>query len=127
MNFCVKCGAARPSPSAKYCSKCGLAITEVSEAGSAAPVAVNATLLASPVLVRNAGSPALRNEIARRTRRGWQIVNESETGVQLRRPKHFSFGWAVLWFVLGIFPMVVYLLWHWAKKDRHAFISVNEN
>lgn len=67
---------------------------------------------------------ALREEVEKRTRRGWHIVSESTDGVQLRKPKHFSFGWALLWFVLAIFPFVVYLLWHWSKKDRYVLLSV---
>jgi hypothetical protein len=131
MDFCANCGAARSSQSAKYCANCGLDITAVTAVvANTAPPPGNAAQL-EPHLMRSAPSPALRDEIARRTTRGWQIVAQSEMGVQLRKPKHFSFGWAVLWFVVGIIllllPFVVYLLWHWAKKDDHVFISVNEN
>lgn len=66
----------------------------------------------------------LRAEVERRTRRGWHVVSESTNGVQLRKPKHFGFGWALLWFVLAFFPFVVYLLWHWSKKDQYVLLSV---
>lgn len=68
---------------------------------------------------------AMRAEIERRTRHGWQVASEAPDGVQLRKPKHFSFGWALLWFVLAVFPFVVYLLWHWAKRDRYVYLTLN--
>lgn len=71
-------------------------------------------------------SNVVQAEVARRTHQGWQIVSDSANGVQLRRPKHFSFLWGAFWFVFGIgLGFILYLLWHWGKKDNYAFVSTN--
>lgn len=68
----------------------------------------------------------LANEVGRRTQKGWQVVSQAANGVQLRKPKHFSFLWGAFWFIFGLgFGFVLYLIWHWAKKDNVVFLSVN--
>ncbi len=66
----------------------------------------------------------LQNEIARRTARGWEIVSRGENEVQMRYPKRFSFGWAILWFLFFGVGLLVYLIWHWLKSEQLAFIRV---
>ena len=66
-------------------------------------------------------------EIARRTRQGWGLVSRQGTTAQMVRRKHFSFPWAVFWLIFGIgIGFVCYLLWHWAKRDRFAYLRVED-
>lgn len=68
----------------------------------------------------------LANEVGRRTQKGWQVVSQAANGVQLRKPKHFGFLWGAFWFIFGLgFGFILYLIWHWAKKDNVVFLSVN--
>jgi hypothetical protein len=70
----------------------------------------------------------LANEVARRTQKGWQVVSQAANGVQLKKPKHFSFLWGAFWFIFGLgFGFILYLIWHWAKKDNFVFLSVNSD
>jgi len=66
----------------------------------------------------------LEAEIARRTAQGWEIVSRGATEVQMRRPKRFSFGWALLWFLLFGVGLFVYLVWHWLKAEQLAYLRV---
>ncbi len=68
----------------------------------------------------------LQNEIARRTAQGWEIVSRGTNEVQMRRPKRFSFGWAIFWFLFFGVGVLVYLIWHWLKSEQLAFIRVSE-
>ena len=47
--------------------------------------------------------PLLEEYIAIQTRRGWQVVSQTETSVQMRRPKRWSQTLLILGFVLLIF------------------------
>ncbi len=42
----------------------------------------------------------------------------------MRRAKRFSFGWALVWFLLFGVGVVVYLFWHWAKHDELIFLRL---
>jgi len=67
----------------------------------------------------------LESEIARRTRKGWEVVSRQANEAQMRKRKHFSFPWAVFWLILGLgIGFVCYLLWHWAKRDQLAYLRV---
>ncbi len=68
----------------------------------------------------------LQNEIARRTSHGWEIVSRGADEVQMRRPKRFSFGWAIFWFLFLGVGVFIYLIWHWLKSEQLAFIRVVE-
>lgn len=68
----------------------------------------------------------LQNEIARRSAQGWQIVTRGEADAQLRKPKRFSFVWAFLWFLLFGVGLIVYLLWHWAKRDELLYLRLED-
>lgn len=65
-------------------------------------------------------------EIARRTAQGWHIVARGANDAQLRKPKRFSFVWAFLWFLVFGIGLLVYLLWHWAKRDALLYLRVED-
>lgn len=71
-----------------------------------------------------ASDDILQQEIARRTAHGWEIVSRGPSEAQMRRPKRFSFGWAVLWFLLFGVGLFVYLIWHWLKAEQLAYLRV---
>lgn len=71
-----------------------------------------------------ASEDILQDEIARRTTQGWEIVSRSATEAQMRRPKRFSFGWALLWFLVFGVGLLVYLVWHWLKAEQLAYLRV---
>lgn len=66
----------------------------------------------------------LQEEIARRSSRGWQLISHVGTEAQMRKPKHFSFVWAFLWFLLLAVGLIVYLLWHWSKKEEVVYLRM---
>lgn len=66
----------------------------------------------------------LEAELARRTAKGWEIVTRQANEAQMRRPKHFSFLWAFLWFLVFGVGLIVYLVWHWAKRDHYAYLRL---
>jgi hypothetical protein len=71
-----------------------------------------------------ASEDILQAEIGRRTAQGWEIVSRGATEAQMRRPKRFSFGWALLWFLLFGVGLLVYLVWHWLKAEQLAYLRV---
>ncbi len=73
-----------------------------------------------------ASDDILQDEIARRTAQGWEIVSRDPNEAQMRRPKRFSFGWALLWFLLFGVGLFVYLIWHWLKAEQLAYLRVIE-
>lgn len=68
---------------------------------------------------------ALEAEIARRTAKGWEIVTRQANDAQMRRRKHFSFLWAFLWFLVFGVGLIVYLVWHWAKRDHYVYLRLD--
>ncbi|GAC1448066.1 MAG: hypothetical protein PVSMB4_04620 [Ktedonobacterales bacterium] len=65
-------------------------------------------------------------EIARLTRHGYVIVSRTDASVQLRRTKHFSLWWALLWLIVapGV-GLALYIGWYLLiKRDRIVFIRV---
>jgi hypothetical protein len=68
----------------------------------------------------------LEAEIGRLTQRGFVIVSRSETSAQLRRPKHFSVGWALVWLVVGLGAgLALYVAWYvLIKRDQVVFLRI---
>ena len=79
-----------------------------------------------PELTQAQRQQILDGEIAKYTKRGFQVTARTETTVQLKRPKKFSFLWAFLWFLLLGIGILVYLFYYWSKKDDVVFIQVDE-
>ena len=68
----------------------------------------------------------LQDQIAKYSRKGYQIVSQTDTTAQMRKPKIFSFLWAFLWFLLFGVGILVYIFYYMAKKDTIVFIEVSE-
>ena len=76
--------------------------------------------------VRNLSKPKDTEPVSVRVQwyvdQGYRVVSQTDAGVQLVKPKQFSFVWALLWFLcLGV-GLVVYLLYYAGKKDQSVFI-----
>lgn len=68
----------------------------------------------------------LNREVAKLSKKGWHIVSQTDTTAQLLKPKKFSFLWAILWtFFFGV-GLLIYLFYHWAKKEETIYLTVDE-
>jgi hypothetical protein len=65
----------------------------------------------------------LRAEIDRLIRDGYRVVSETETSAQLVKPKAFSFIWALIWFLLLGFGVLIYIFYYMAKKDTVVYLT----
>jgi hypothetical protein len=68
----------------------------------------------------------LVQQISRYVEAGWHVRNQTETTANLVMPKKFSFWWALLWFVLGVIPLIIYVIYYANKQDRSMLLSVDE-
>jgi uncharacterized membrane protein len=68
----------------------------------------------------------LNKEIARYTKKGFRIIDQTPTSAQLAKPRTFSCLFATLWFLLFGVGLLIYLFWYLAKKDTIVFITVDE-
>ena len=68
----------------------------------------------------------LEREIASRVRQGYRVLAQTDTTAQLVKPKSFSAGWAIMWFLVFGVGLVVYLLYYAGKKDQQAYLAVDE-
>lgn len=64
--------------------------------------------------------------IARYIREGYHIESRTKTSAQMCKPKKFSFFWAALWLLVFGVGLLFYLLWYAAKKNKYAFLRVDE-
>ncbi len=46
-----------------------------------------------------------------------QLLDSGSVDATLLRKKNFSWNWWLLWFILGIYPMLVYLAYHFWNRD----------
>ena len=56
-------------------------------------------------------------EILDHVRQGYQITVRSDTQVSMLRPKKFSSFWAIAWFLLCGFGVLVYVFYYMGKRD----------
>ena len=115
--FCDQCGTERTSLEARFCAKCGASLAETPGTSPK----VQEPSAAAPSISSDA---VLQDEIASRTNRGWVLASRIEGEAQMRRPKTFSFGWALFWALFLGVGVFVYLFWHWSKRDELIFIRV---
>ena len=72
------------------------------------------------------GPPAaLQAEIDLLVRQGYRVVSQSESAAHLVKAKKFSIIWALIWFVLAVFPFVIYLLYYVFKWDHRVYLVVD--
>ena len=62
----------------------------------------------------------LQAHIAWYVRGGYRVVSQTDTTAQLVKPKEFSFGWAVFWFLFFGVGVLVYLFYLRGKIGRHG-------
>jgi len=75
----------------------------------------------------------IQQYIAKRTSQGWQVVNQTDNSVQMRKPKRWSTTLLVLGGVLLLFFGVGLIFWLLAvidyaiKKEQTLFVSKDQN
>lgn len=68
---------------------------------------------------------ALQAEIDLLVRQGYRVASQSESAAHLVKAKKFSIIWALIWFVLAVFPFVIYLLYYVFKWDHRVYLIVD--
>jgi hypothetical protein len=68
--------------------------------------------------------PALASAIQSLVKKGWRVIQQTNTSASLVKPKKFSFFWAFMWFLVAGFGLVVYLIYYAAKRDENLYIQV---
>lgn len=71
-------------------------------------------------------SAILEREIAKWSKRGYQVVSQTLTTAQLVRPKRFSCLAATLWTLLLGIGLIFYLFYYMGKKDDIIYLSIDE-
>lgn len=69
---------------------------------------------------------ALQNAIAGYTVQGYRVVSQTDTTAQLVKPKSLSCLLAVVLFILGVVPLILYLIYYMASKDSQVYLTVDE-
>jgi len=64
----------------------------------------------------------LQERVSRYVGRGYRVLSQTEQGVQLVRPKQFSFVWATAWFLLCGVGVLVYVFYYASKKDDTLYL-----
>ena len=66
----------------------------------------------------------LQHEINSYVKNGFRVISQTDTTAQLLKPKKFSLLWAVFWFLILVFGLIIYLFYYLAKKDEQIYIEV---
>jgi hypothetical protein len=66
----------------------------------------------------------LQHEIKSYVKNGFRVISQTETTAQLLKPKNFSLLWAVFWFLIFVFGLIIYLFYYLAKRDDQIYIEV---
>lgn len=64
------------------------------------------------------------NAIARSVSDGWTLTTQTDTTASLTKRQKFSWGWFILWFILGILPSVGYVIYWAARPPQQLFIEL---
>jgi ABC-type Fe3+ transport system permease subunit len=68
----------------------------------------------------------LQAEINLYVQMGFGVTSQTTRSAQLVKPKKFSIMWAIVWFTLAIFPLLIYLLYYGFKWDHRVYLTVDE-
>jgi ABC-type Fe3+ transport system permease subunit len=68
----------------------------------------------------------LQAEINRYVEMGYRLTSQTTRSAQLVKPKKFNIIWAIIWFVLAVFPFFIYLLYYTFKWDHQVIMTVDE-
>jgi hypothetical protein len=69
----------------------------------------------------------LQQEINKYLKRGYRVISQTDTTAQLIKPKRFSFLWAVAWFFVFGFGLLIYVFWYLSRKDETIYLEVSSN
>lgn len=58
-------------------------------------------------------------------KRGYKVTYQDADRVQLVKPKTFSLGWALFWFLFFGIGIVVYLLYYLSQTDEVLVLNAN--
>jgi hypothetical protein len=67
----------------------------------------------------------LDDEVERYVLLGYRVAARTPFTAQMVRPKTFSFGWALVWFLILFVGLFLYLLWFLAKQDSSVYLTVD--
>lgn len=56
---------------------------------------------------------------------GYQVTSQTTRTAQLVKPKKSASFWAIVWFTLAIFPLLIYLLYYSFKWDHRVYLTVD--
>lgn len=121
MIVCPRCRA-QNHPKNPYCFYCGFPFAQPAQY-TPAPVQQVYQPPQQPAV--NANQLILQQVIAHFTQRGYRVVSQTDTTVQLVREKSFSCLTAVILMLLFVIPFLMYMIWYHAKKDDRLYIVVN--
>ena len=68
----------------------------------------------------------LQEHIQKCVRKGYIIQAQTETSAQLVKPKVFSAGWALFWFLMFGIGLVVYLFYYAVKSSGAVYLYVED-
>lgn len=89
-------------------------------------------ILKAPQSQQKSDQQLLDEYIARQTAKGWQIINRTETSVQLRKPRQWSSILLVLGLILlclygaGLIVLLLALVDYLLQKEQVVFVTVSE-
>ena len=113
---CPNCGYEN-SPTRINCKECR---TNLRQAGLSAQRGVSVPISADK------RREILQRELMNLSAQGFIILHQSDTMAQLRKPKTFNFGLALLGLLFYGVGLLPYLLYYLAKKDTLVSIEVDE-
>jgi hypothetical protein len=58
--------------------------------------------------------------------RGFYVIHKDDFSATLRKPKEFSFVFALFWFLFFGIGLIIYILYYISKKDTIKTITVDE-
>lgn len=77
-------------------------------------------------LTLDARRQILEREIVKYSKRGYRVVNRTDTTAQMVKPRQFSCLAATLWTLLFGIGLIFYLFYYLAKKEDVVYLSVDE-
>ena len=63
--------------------------------------------------------------IAYYAQHGYKVTSQTDTSAQLTKEKSFSCLLAVLLFLLGVLPVIIYLIYYLSTNEAHLLITLN--
>ncbi len=58
------------------------------------------------------------------TQEGFSLANKTETSAVLQRKRELNIASTVIWFLLGIIPGIIYLIWYFTRSPETVQLSV---